>query len=1106
MRFPLQQPLRLVVGLALALSVACASHPAPPAPQTEPLEELALGGPVERELAPGATHTFQISIAAGEYVRILARPQAVDIALRLTTSLDEPVAEADGPGGSREREMLSLVTTAGGPFRLLVTRRDDGVARRYRLELQERRVARAGDNVRVEAEHLFFDGIHRRALGEEEAVQLASERFERSLQLWRSIDDRPGEIDCLNQLGGIALQREDTTSAIARFKAALELAESSAYRQGLGESLNNLGLAYSRARENTALAPHYFRRAREVWREAGDIAEAARTLHNLGLHHVGRNEMQQALEALEEALPLRLAAGDLGGEAWTRQLLGLLSLVHLGDTKAALAHLVPALQLSKAAGNLKAEATVLSTLATVHRQRGELQDALRLGAEAAERLESISHFITLANVLEELGGLYLELGDDARAAEQYERVLAIYRDQGRRDFESRVLSSIGLTYFRRGRLDEALAAYDQALAASRDTGNRAAEITALHRRGVALHARGELQQARADLEASLAMQETGSKWERASTLLDIGSLLVDLDDPLGAEARFGQALELARRTENLAVQSIALLRWAELARNRGDLETARGKLEEALTLVESARRGVLRQDLQGSYLATRRSYYDALIDVLMRMEEAHPGNGFSREAFAVSERARARGLSELLAEGRIDVRRGIAEEFREREIGVGVRISRLQSSLIEERLRQPNDEDKLEALEVQLERALEERRNLEAEIRSRHPRYAEVRYPDPPSVAELQRTLDPDTAFLEYAIGREASFLFVVTDRDFRAFRLPAAVEIESAVERFCRTLAIQQRRLLGQLQQTGHALYLSLVGPAAELLRSKPKWIVSPDGAVHLLPFEALPVTAPTGGLAAGYPSYLIERHAILYAPSAEVLRGLRAAGAGVPDAAADYPSFVAFADPLEATAVEGDAARERVTHPDLPRLRATRHEVEAVADLYRPGKAVLYLGPEATEENVKSGALAAARRVQFAVHGHLDEVRPELSGLHLARGGTTTEDGILQAYEIFNLDLSADLVVLSACETGLGRRLAGEGLVGLSRAFFYAGAQSLVVSLWKVADSSTADIMIEFHRRLIQGEDKASALRGAKLEAIRSSARSHPFHWAPFILTGDG
>lgn len=1091
----------------MLLAASCATRAPGPrrlvtvaAPAAEPVaegaSELRLGEPVDRELARGETHAFTLAAAAGEYLRVVVRPRAMDVALRLSAPDGVPAAEADGPGGSKEREILSYVTTAAGAYRLHVVRRDDGELRHYKLELQERRPGLPDDAVRMQAERAFLEGLHRFSLATAEELEQAARLFDESLALWRTIDDGPGQVDCTNQLGSVAFRRGNPKEAAARFEEAQRLAEAAGYRRGLGEALNNLGLAHARLADPEATLRSY-RGALAIWEELGDDLETARTWNNLGLFHLGRGESAPALASLEKALELRQAAGDVAGQAGTLWALGTL---HLGllETGSALDFLSRALPLSKAAGDLRVEALLLNSLAAVHRQRGDMLRALQLHREAADRFDALGNSTSLANVLEALGGLYLELGDFAKAAAQFERVLGIYRAQENRAMEARVLGTIGLTAFRQGNLQEALAGYGTALATSRAIRHPGTEITLLHNRGEAHRALGDLASARADLEGSLALQEeTGNREEKASTLVDLGSVLNDLGEPAAAVERFREALDLARDTGYLTVQAGALLRWSELERDRGRLEAALPMIEEAVAIVESVRRGVVRQDLKETYFASYRTVYDVYVDLLMRLEETTPGRRFAERAFGISERSRARSLSELLAEGRIDVRRGIAGELREREIRVGGEISRVQSALAGERARPLRDEPRLAALQTELERVLDEREDLEGEIRVRHPRYAEMRYPEPLALAEVQRALGPRAALLEYAVGSRVSYLFVVTAEAFRAFRLPPAAAIQEEAERLRHALARPERRFLGRLQESAHALYRQLVAPAADLLQAKPEWIIAPDGVLHLVPFEALLGRPPDAAGPTGEPAYLVREHAIVYVPSAGVLRGLRAGEpAGEGEAPRAGRGFVAFADPLYGD--PGDAS--------LPALPGTRRETEAIAALYPAGEVGLFLGADATEENVKRGALAGARRIQFAVHGTFDAARPELSGLVLSRGDGSAEDGILQTYEIFNLDLAAELVVLSACETGLGRQLAGEGVVGLTRAFFYAGAPSVVVSLWRVADASTADIMIELHRRLNRGEGKAEALRGAKLHALASRQLAHPFHWASFVLVGDG
>jgi CHAT domain-containing protein len=189
-----------------------------------------------------------------------------------------------------------------------------------------------------------------------------------------------------------------------------------------------------------------------------------------------------------------------------------------------------------------------------------------------------------------------------------------------------------------------------------------------------------------------------------------------------------------------------------------------------------------------------------------------------------------------------------------------------------------------------------------------------------------------------------------------------------------------------------------------------------------------------------------------------------------------------------------------------NLQRLRDSGREVTSVAKRYKSNEAVVFQGRAAKEENVKGNEyLGTARRIHFATHGVISERQPQYSGLVLTLDEDPKEDGLLQVYEIFNLKLNADLVVLSACKTGLGKEVKGEGLIGLTRAFMYAGARSLVVSLWQVADPSTAELMVKFYERLDRAGDKADALRQAKLELIQSGRYAHPFYWAPFVLVGE-
>jgi CHAT domain-containing protein len=314
------------------------------------------------------------------------------------------------------------------------------------------------------------------------------------------------------------------------------------------------------------------------------------------------------------------------------------------------------------------------------------------------------------------------------------------------------------------------------------------------------------------------------------------------------------------------------------------------------------------------------------------------------------------------------------------------------------------------------------------------------------------------------------------------------------------------------------------LIQPAGGLLAGKRELIIVADDALHRLPFEVLLGSPSTKAatVASSDPRrwpYLVGQFAISYAPSASVWASLRNHRE---NADAPQKAYVAFADPdydrggqeqkdsVIASLTRGDGG-ERLK---LARLPHSQREVEHIARLFSKDEADLYLHASANEENVKAkDRLSRYRIVHFSAHGLINEHRPRFSGILLSTPATgkdgktaAEEDGLLSAYEVFNLKLNAELVVLSACETGLGKEVKGEGMMGLMRAFIYAGAPSVVVSLWKVDDEGAADLMIGFYRHW-QGSgrgklSKPEALRRAQLDAIKQG--SLPYYWAPFILVG--
>jgi CHAT domain-containing protein len=581
-----------------------------------------------------------------------------------------------------------------------------------------------------------------------------------------------------------------------------------------------------------------------------------------------------------------------------------------------------------------------------------------------------------------------------------------------------------------------------------------------------------------------------------------------------ALASLTEALELHRALADRAGQAETLHAMARVERRRGRLAEARLQADEALGLVESMRTKLGSPDLRASYLASQRGLFELSIDLRMEMERREPGQGHARAALEMSERARARSLLELLQAAGTDAFAGVDPQLRERERSLRNRLNAKATYQLELLSGASTDEQRT-AAERELAALLAEVDQVEAEIRRRSPRYAALTQPQPLEAAAIQRLLDPGTLLLEYALGDERSHLWAVDPTLVAAFELPGRREIERAAREFYRQLRTLDVRPspeeAGAAEAAGRELSRMLLGPVADRLGSR-RLVIVADAALQYIPFAALPAPGAPG---AGEP--LLVRHEVVHLPSASVLAVQRRDLAARPAA----PGVVAvLADPVfqardprftaaPAAALLGSAERGAPATP-LPfdRLPATRREAESIAALAPAGGVFTALDFRASRRTALSGDLGRYRIVHFATHGVINAETPELSGLVLSlfdeRG--EPQDGFLGLRDIYNLDLGADLVVLSGCETALGREVRGEGLAGLTRGFMYAGAARVMASLWRVEDRATAELMARFYRSLLaDGLRPAAALRAAQL-AVRAERRwRDPYHWAPFVLQGD-
>ena len=894
--------------------------------------------------------------------------------------------------------------------------------------------------------------------------------------------------------------------ARAALQAAIAALEESADAEMRVAVLDALGQSYQGS-SDLVQAETFYRSALETGRAArGDSLQVARLTVRLGAVRRRQNRMEEATQLLGEALAMRerLAPDSLDVADSLAQLSALAWAK--GDQRAFydLSRHALAIQERWAPGTLDA-AGILNYVAISAIERGLFEE----GKAALERAMVIQERLApgtthLSMTLGNLGSLMREMGDLEAAEELHQRALAIQEKLAPESPGTAVdLSSLGQIARDRGDLDKASELFQRSLAIWGKAAPQGLGVAAnLNALGVIERMRGNLDKAWELHSRALEMRE-----RIAPGSLDATEGIRDL--ALVAEARgdLAQALDLNQRIEaNLQRLAPGTIDHALTLQRMGRIHRREGRTGEAAQLLARAVDALESQvgRLGGSY-ETRARYRASYAEIYRDAVEIELAQGHAAEAFHLVERSRARSFLALMAD------RDLAFRELPAEIEAARRDNAERYDHALRNLSQWNPEagePAREALLRELADLRRERDGIADRIRSASPRVAALREPQPLDAEGARKVLDPDTLALSYSVGKEQTALFAVTrDGGLRVTMLPVGEErLRREVESF-----------LGQVRQPGsgsavevsRSLYRELVEPVADLVGRSERLLILPDGPLHRLPF---------GALRAGS-RFLIEQKPLHTALSLTVYGTVRAPSES-PNAAAGPAKLVAFGDPLfpkgpKAQRDLGPALRGFNWTP----LPNTRREVERIAEVY-PGASV-YLGEQATEERAKSVG-RDVRVLHFATHGYTDDRSPLDSALVLTmpeelRAGR--ENGLLQVWEIFeSVRLDADLVVLSSCESALGRELSGEGLVGLTRAFQYAGARSVVASLWSVADRVTAELMTRFYRHYAAGLPKDEALRAAQMELIRGPVRlttskgqamkmdaSAPFFWAAFELFGD-
>ncbi len=1092
---------------------------------------LELGNPIERELKGGEVHSYQIKLTAGQYLHVIVDQRGTDVVVTLFGPDGKQLTEVDSPNGTQGPEPVSLVVENSGIYRLEVRSLEkDAAPGRYEVKVEELRGATVQDNTRIAAERAYAEATLLYAQGTAESRRRAIEKYEVALQLWRPLGDRIKEALILNQIAVIYERFGEIKKALEYHHQALPLRHAMGDRAGKAQTLNNMGVAYNLLGENQSALDSYGQ-AVPLWRALGDQAGEARTLHNIGSVYQDLGEPQKALDNYNQALPLRRAANDRAGEAYTLANIGTIY-SGLGETQKALDCYNRALALTQAIVDRRGEAQTLHGLGLIYRELGEEQRALDFYNQALQLHRAMGNRIGEAVTLHNIGAIYNSSGDQQKALEYFQQALQRNQATNDRAGEAHTLTSIGSVYDELNDKQKALDYYNQALALRQAVGDRRGEAITLH---------------------------------------NIGIIHSSLDDNEKALDYFKQALALHRDVKNLGEEATTLHGIARAERDRGNLIEARSRIEVALTIVDSLRAKVASPALRASYFARMQKHYEFYIDLLLRLHQLRPTEGHDAAALQASERARGRSLLEILNEARVNIRQGVDSMLVERERALqqqlnakAERLTRLLSGKHTEEQGAATKKE-LDALLTEYQEVQAQIRATSPSYAAlTQPQPLSVK-------EIQQQVLDDGTILLEYELGKERSFLWAVTPTTINSFELPKRTAIDSLARRVYDLLTARNQSLPDETKEQKQArctqadrelspaaatLSRWVLGPVAGLLGDKRLLIVG-DDALQYIPFGALPVpklsvvskqssvaSAPRKldtdhwSLNTDYRPLAID-HEIVSIPSASVLAVLRRElaarqPAGKTVAVMADPVFTnddprvkhgknkvaqqakadstlladvpALASPFLRSVREMGATN---SNESLSRLFFSRREAEGILQLVPAGEGMKAVDFAANRATATSAELSRYRMVHFATHGLLNSTHPELSGivLSLVDEQGKLQDGFLRLHEIYNLNLPADLVVLSACQTALGKEIRGEGLVGLTRGFMYAGAAGVAASLWKVDDRATAELMRRFYEGML-GEKQlrpAAALRAAQMSLWKERRWQSPYYWAAFVLQGE-
>ncbi len=889
--------------------------------------------------------------------------------------------------------------------------------------------------------------------------------FQDNLKLTDQLNDSVAKVDALNGAAAALLHSSNYLDAIPLLKQAITIAEQNNYLQGRAESLLSLSDAQNNTNHGEALKTA--QDALPLWQSVGNPRGIIRSYLAIGTFQLALNNLDQAIQSDETALSLARQNGfkDL-------------------------------------------EADALIGLGFVEYRKFAWQNVTRFLVDAEKLIDPEAEPFKMTQITAMAGEAYIESGLPEAGLPKYVEALEYIKKTKQPRDEIVVKWSIGRIQYLLKKYPEALATLQEVLADAESLQNPVVQAMSHEFLGRTYQGIGDSVSALQHLEtANTLYAQVVNPMEVARTRALIGQVYETTGKLPQAKQSYEQALQTFDKLSDRVNQSATLFALGRLEMKTGDYQNAETHLRQSIEVTENLRRPSSSRDLTAAFSATVHDRYEQYIQCLMRNHRDPQMLSQVIQAFETSESARARSLAELLRVSNTNLSANMDPELAKQESSLGQSLRMKEDERVS-LLKNKYEKQDLEKLDAELEQLNEQYRNVLATINARYPAFEQLTQPRSWDLRRIQEEVigDDDTVLLEFLLGSDKSYAWAVTRRSITSYELPASDAITEAVKKVYELVKGPGKpETRNTLDQATQELAAKILWPLADQLNKK-RVIVAPDGALNYIPFQLLPVGASN-------PEPLVAEHEIINAPSASILGDLRkeAARRGV-----RAKALAAFGDPRFPQDEQQQTAATRnieinIDVPDLSvvgRLFYSAREIANLLDVVSKGQAFAATEYDATRDQLLSLDLTQFAILHLATHGLLDPKHPERSGLLLStvdREGKKL-NGFIGLQDVYSLRAPVDLVVLSACQTGLGENIRGEGLIGLTRGFMYAGATSVVASLWQVEDEATAELMKRFYTEMLKnGKTPAEALRSAQNSIRQIPEWSAPHYWAGFTLQGE-